>query len=459
MSELPTRGLVVDPTINIFEPEQPMNRRERAQAQREIRAERARMAGDPLLTPAQAANVGGGFAPLAGIADVLGLYPAFPDADMTVEEMAMGPRSPSLMQNVMEGNFLDSALQLAGVLPIVGGAAKSARVARGSMDEFKEILQAGIEAKDPNLRQVIDGHPAVLEAQAQIGRIPTTDSAPNFGTAEWEANRVFQFGKGEEAREVIGYEDAVDELYDSSTKLGWTDDGFEYPGPASRGAGKPVAIFVMGPPASGKSSISNPLARKYNATIIDPDEAKKILPEYQGGVGANAVHKESQQISQMVQEVAVAEGDNLVIPTVGDKADKVREKIQRLRDAGYEIQLVDVAVPAEDAAIRMFRRFGATGRIIPVEKLNQVGNKPSQTYDILKQEEVADGYTRIDNSVGQRDPKPVIEDEAGLLEGTDIRLAESRGRRYGGSVQSNVSRNNPPSYRTSAEKTGGISTL
>ena len=133
MSEFPTRGPVMDPTIDIFEPEEPMNRRERAQAQRKLRAERARLAGenDPLLTPAQAANVGGGFAPLAGVADVLGLYPAFPDADMTVEEMAMGPRSPSLMQNVMEGNFLDSALQLAGILPIVGGAAKSARVARG----------------------------------------------------------------------------------------------------------------------------------------------------------------------------------------------------------------------------------------------------------------------------------------------------------------------------------------
>ena len=451
----------LDPTIDIFEPEEPMNRRERAQAQREIRSDRARLAGenDPLLTPAQAANVGGGFAPLAGALDVLGLYPAFPDAEMTVEEMATGPRAPSLMQNVMEGNYLDSALQLAGVLPVVGGVAKSARAARGSVDEFKEILEAGIQAKDPNLRKVIDNHPAVLEAQSQIGRIPTTDSMPNFGTAEWEANRVFQFGRGEEARKVIGYEDAVDELYESSKKLGWTDDGFEYPGPASRGAGKPVAIFVMGPPASGKSSISNPIARKYNATIIDPDEAKKMLPEYQGGVGANAVHRESVSLAEMMQELAIAEGDNLVIPQVGHNADKMRAKIKRLQEAGYKVQLLDVAVPAEEAAIRMFRRFGATGRILPVEKLNMVGNRPSKTYDLLREEGAADGYTRIDNSVGERDFKPVIEDDAGLLEGTDIRLAESRGRRYGGSVQSSVPRNNPPSYRTSAEKTSGIATL
>jgi len=138
-------GPVMDPTIDIFEPEEPMNRRERAQAQREMLAR----ANDPILTPAQAANVGGGFAPAAGLADVLGLYPAFPDADMTVEEMAMGPRSPSLMQNVMEGNLLDSALQLAGVLPVIGGVAKSARVARGIRSlPIDEQIQTVARAKE-----------------------------------------------------------------------------------------------------------------------------------------------------------------------------------------------------------------------------------------------------------------------------------------------------------------------
>ena len=452
-------GPVMDPTIDIFDPEEPVNRRQRAQAQREMLSR----ANDPLLTPAQAANISGGFAPAAGFADVLGLYPAFPDADMTVEEMAMGPRSPSLMQNVMEGNLLDSALQIAGLLPVVGGVAKSARVARaarGSMDEFKEILEAGIEAKDPNLRQVIDNHPAVLEAQAQMGRMTETNLMPNYGTPEWQESRVFQLGSGvgDEAREVVGYEDALEELYEHSKKFAWTDDKMTYPGPAKASPEK-TAIFVIGPPAAGKSSISNPIARKYNATIIDPDEAKKMLPEYQGGVGANAVHRESVSLAEMMQELAIAEGDNLVIPQVGHNAEKMRAKIKRLQDAGYKVQLLDVAVPAEEAAIRMFRRFGATGRILPVEKLNMVGNRPSKTYDLLKEEGAADGFARIDNSVGERDPKPIIEDDGGLFEGTEIRLAESRGRRYGGSVQSSVSRNNPPSYRTSAEKTGGITTL
>lgn len=135
MSEFPTRGPVMDPTIDIFEPEQPMNRRERAQAQREIRAERARLAGenDPLLTPAQAANVGGGFADPFGLIDIFGGYPAFPSDEMSVEEMLVGPRSPSLMENLRQGEYLDAALQAAGVIPIVGGAAKGIRTARAGI--------------------------------------------------------------------------------------------------------------------------------------------------------------------------------------------------------------------------------------------------------------------------------------------------------------------------------------
>jgi len=415
---------------------------------------------EPLLTPAQAANVGGGFADPLGLIDIFGGYPAFPSDEMSVEEMLVGPRSPSLMENLRQGEYLDAALQAAGAIPIVGGVAKGLRAARGSMDEFKEILEAGIKAKDPNLRQMIDTHPAVLEAQAQMGRTPATNLEPNYGTPEWQQNRVFQLGSGvgDEVREVIGYEDALDELYEHSKKFAWTDDKMTYPGPAKASPEK-TAVFVIGPPAAGKSSISNPIARKLHATIIDPDEAKKMLPEYAGGVGANAVHRESVSLAEMMQELAIAEGDNLVIPQVGHNADKLRAKIQRLQDAGYKVQLLDVAVPAEEAAIRMFRRFGATGRILPVEKLNTVGDNPSKTYDLLREEGVADGYARIDNSVGERDPRPVIEDDAGLFEGTDIRLAEGGGRRGSGGVYASRSRNDSAPVRAQKDEEKGIGSL
>ena len=42
--------------------------------------------------------------------------------------------------------------------------------------------------------------------------------------------------------------------------------------------------------------------------------------------------------------------------------------------------------------------------------MGEVGDLPSVTYDILRKEGVADGYARIDNSVGIEVPKPLIED-------------------------------------------------
>lgn len=88
---------------------------------------------EPLLTPAQAANVGGGFADPLGLVDIFGGYPAFPSDEMSVEEMLVGPRSPSLMENLRQGEYLDAALQAAGVIPIVGGAAKGIRTARAGI--------------------------------------------------------------------------------------------------------------------------------------------------------------------------------------------------------------------------------------------------------------------------------------------------------------------------------------
>jgi len=88
---------------------------------------------EPLLTPAQTANVGGAFADPLGMIDIFGGYPAFPSDEMSVEEMLVGPRSPSLMENLRQGEYLDAALQAAGAIPIVGGVAKGMRTARAGI--------------------------------------------------------------------------------------------------------------------------------------------------------------------------------------------------------------------------------------------------------------------------------------------------------------------------------------
>ena len=91
----------------------------------------------PSLSPAQAANIGGGFLPYSGMADIFGEYAAFPtDPNMTTAEMIVGPRGPSLAENIRNREIIDSGLQIAGgigdLFPPLMAAVAPMRVARAA---------------------------------------------------------------------------------------------------------------------------------------------------------------------------------------------------------------------------------------------------------------------------------------------------------------------------------------
>ncbi len=81
----------------------------------------------PDLTAAQIANLAGAFADPYGGADLTGNYPEFPARDVSVEEMLRGPRAPSFLQNLREGNFGSAVLQGIGAIPVLGGMSKIIR--------------------------------------------------------------------------------------------------------------------------------------------------------------------------------------------------------------------------------------------------------------------------------------------------------------------------------------------
>ena len=316
-------------------------------------------------------------------------------------------------------------------------------------EDLKVLLADEANRKNPIFQQEIQKHPAVVKAQQRLIDETPTYTFEGYGTDEFKNNRVFNFGD----QQVQGYDNGLENLYITSKQLGWTDDGLAYGGrPRAEGEAK-RAVIVLGPPASGKSSISNPIARKINATILDPDEAKKVLPEYKGGQGTNAVHRESKDMTAELREIVALKGDNVVVPTVGDEVDKIADMATYWKKKGYEVDIVDVVVPPDEARARMLNRFSKTGRLVPFEYINEVGNKPTQTYDILKSQGIADGYTRIDNSVGYNELKPVKEDTRGLakgIEGLQLDEVVPQTRRYGGAINqsSRISRPNPTSLST-----------
>lgn len=156
------------------------------------------------------------------------------------------------------------------------------------------------------------------------------------------------------------------------------------------------AYFVIGLPASGKSGISNIIADKHNAIIIDPDYAKRKLPEFHKLTwGASLVHLESSQIISgfndnpqrimSLQTRSIYNGFNIVVPTIGNKCERIIAAAEELASLGYEIHLVLVALPKREATIRAIRRYNKSGRYVPLGMIfDDFGNDPSLTYYILK---------------------------------------------------------------------------
>jgi predicted ABC-type ATPase len=166
--------------------------------------------------------------------------------------------------------------------------------------------------------------------------------------------------------------------------------------------------IVIGPSAAGKSSVlANPLSNRYSSRIIDADEAKKLLPEFDDGYGAGIVHEESSAISKAQIAEAIDRGDNIVLPVVWAKYEKARADIQRLKDAGYEVHVHLNQLDINKALGRALRRFYNEGRYIPLNVVKAIGEGPTKTYQKLRAEEgLLDGYTWLNNDV-QRGQPPV----------------------------------------------------
>lgn len=169
------------------------------------------------------------------------------------------------------------------------------------------------------------------------------------------------------------------------------------------------ADIVIGAPAAGKSSVLvDPLSEQHKSRVIDSDDAKKLLPEYDEGKGAGNVHRESSNIRDDLKQAAISRGENIVWPTVGDKLDKLLSSIQEFRDNGYSVYLHLNELSASKATGRALGRYLSEGRFVDPEVVLKVGDKPTQNYNYIRQQEgLIDGYSHYSNDV-PRGEKPIL---------------------------------------------------
>lgn len=158
------------------------------------------------------------------------------------------------------------------------------------------------------------------------------------------------------------------------------------------------ARILLGPPAAGKSTSAEEIARQSGYAIADSDDAKKVIPEFDGGVGASAVHEESGFLGGEALLDLLKEGANVILPVVGAKPGSIRDRIAMLKEAGYEVTVDLVDVNRHEAARRRAKRTLRSGRIIASSYALSIGDGPQNTYETLKSEYPGVGFGRIDGN-------------------------------------------------------------
>lgn len=277
---------------------------------------------------------------------------------------------------------------------------RSAAATDGLTSAEREAISANLlrmaEAGDI---EGIKASPDLAAVVAEMESKPLTDQAEGYGSDEWASSRVYQTDEGE----VVGIEAAAEYLLNNARTLAAKETG----APAFEVAKERKAVIVIGPPAAGKSTIANELALRLKAAIPDADEAKKIMPEYDGGLGSAATHEESSFLTNdYVLETLKRGGENLVIPKVGGKAKSIRGLAEELRQWGYTVDLVLMDVPPQEAFRRMIGRYVSSGRLIPPTYFDEVSTAPARVFDELTtQGGMFDGHARIKS---ERDTPAVV---------------------------------------------------
>jgi hypothetical protein len=164
--------------------------------------------------------------------------------------------------------------------------------------------------------------------------------------------------------------------------------------------GPPTALFMAGGTASGKDTL---LREKLgggpeNSVMIDPDNAKRHLPEMAEIVAvdvkkaAGAVHEESSEMAKRLNEQAVARNSNMVVNGTGDNSpEKFMAKVKKAQAAGYKVEAVMADIPTEEAISRAIAaskdpKSPRFGRRPPIEEIRQLHRQVAKNHLVWRDE-------------------------------------------------------------------------
>jgi len=266
---------------------------------------------------------------------------------------------------------------------------------------------AGAAEDLPTLQRIIDNDPDIIEARLRPQPGDPTDTTSLHSTGDtrqpggpdWDPQRVAETHDPLDTRLTSEEHAGFFEVADRVKAGAW------FAGPVRQAR---QIYMVTGNSASGKSTLSGPLAREIRALTIDADEWKKGIGEHDGGRAAGTVHRESSILAhnRMLAD-AVERGDNIVMPMIGKDRSHVIDAARKLRAAGYDVHIVLNEIPPFEAARRAYMRFKRTDKYIPEAYiLDEVGDAPTAMYQEAVESGLFRSHQRYSNDVPKgQDPR------------------------------------------------------
>ncbi|MCY9755221.1 zeta toxin family protein [Paenibacillus alvei] len=143
-------------------------------------------------------------------------------------------------------------------------------------------------------------------------------------------------------------------------------------------ADQPLAIYLGGGSASGKTTISQMLTESFKSegesvVLVDSDHIKTLLPEYKTLIksvpeqAASILHDESSDISEALYSKALESQINLIFDGTMKSAEKYERLIQNAQSFDYSTSIVIADVPLQEAFRRADVRYEIEKRRVPRE--------------------------------------------------------------------------------------------
>lgn len=172
---------------------------------------------------------------------------------------------------------------------------------------------------------------------------------------------------------------------------------------------KPYFTILGGRGGSGKSWFKGKVYDADKSIVLDADEIKGMLPEYEGWNAAQ-VHEESSDILKNLLNACRQLGLNVVLDGTLNTSKSAVEKVRTFKDDGYHIEAHYMHLPRQEAAKRAVSRFlGKTNRYVPVDVVLS-NRKNEANFDEVRKH--ADKWSFRDNNVKQgKEPKLISQGE------------------------------------------------